>query len=224
MTSELTESADTFERMDAMYRYQRYFYDATRKFYLIGRDRMIDKLNVADGDTVVEIGCGTGRNLEILARRFPSARFFGIDASSQMLETAISKLNDRGIANVQFRCELAENFSPSKSLGLDAEIDIIYFSYAITMIPEWKQAIRAALECLKPNGQLVIVDFYDQAELPAIFQTVLKAWLRQFDVLFWRELMPFLESLESSDKVRLTIESVGRRYAFIATMYKIAKV
>lgn len=224
MVNELIQTDDAFQRMDAMYRHQRYFYDATRKFYLLGRDRMIDQLAVRNGDIVVEIGCGTGRNLEKLARRTPSAKFFGIDASSQMLETAVTKLESAGIDNVQFRCELAENFSPSRSLGIGTDVDTIFFSYAITMIPEWRSAIRAALDGLKPGGQLIIVDFYDQAELPSIFRSLLKAWLRQFDVRFWRELMPFLETLEKDGEVSLEVESVAKRYAFIATMRKRAKV
>ena len=224
MVNELTQTEDAYKRMDAMYRYQRFFYDATRKFYLIGRDRMIDQLAVRDGDVVVEIGCGTGRNLEKLGGRFPLAEFFGIDASSQMLETAERKLERAGIVNVQTRCELAENFSPSRSLGIDTYVDTIFFSYAITMIPEWISAIRAALDGLKPGGQLVIVDFYDQAELPSIFRSLLNAWLRQFDVRFWLELMPFLERLEKDGEVELEVESVAKRYAFIATMRKRAKV
>ena len=52
------------EAMDAMYRYQRHIYDLTRKYYLFGRDRMIDRLAVPEGGTVLEVACGTGRNLK----------------------------------------------------------------------------------------------------------------------------------------------------------------
>ena len=76
------------QHMDAIYRYQRYVYDATRKFYLLGRDRLIDELAPPPGGRVLEIACGTGRNLIAAARRYPGARFYGFDISPAMLDTA----------------------------------------------------------------------------------------------------------------------------------------
>jgi len=49
--------------MDRMYRHQRHIYDASRKFYLLGRDALITGLAPPKGGTILEIGCGTGRNL-----------------------------------------------------------------------------------------------------------------------------------------------------------------
>jgi S-adenosylmethionine-diacylgycerolhomoserine-N-methlytransferase len=80
--------APAAQHMDAIYRYQRYIYDATRKYYLLGRDRLIDELAPPPGGSVLEIACGTGRNLIKGARRYPDARFFGFDISAAMLDTA----------------------------------------------------------------------------------------------------------------------------------------
>ena len=74
--------------MDAIYRTQRHFYDLTRKYYLLGRDGLIDALAPSKDGSVIEIGCGTGRNLIVAARAWPDARFYGIDISEAMLETA----------------------------------------------------------------------------------------------------------------------------------------
>src|SRR5262245_46408682 len=105
----MTAAVDAFERMDTMYRYQRYFYDATRRYYLLGRDRLLDSIVPGEGETVAEIGCGTGRNLKILAQRFPDTRFFGIDASAEMLRTAAKKLTRAEIDNVRLVTGLAED-------------------------------------------------------------------------------------------------------------------
>ena len=52
---------DAFEDMDRMYRLQRYFYDATRKYYLLGRDRLLNEMDIQPGQHVLEAGCGTAR-------------------------------------------------------------------------------------------------------------------------------------------------------------------
>ena len=63
--------------MDRVYRHQRYIYDLTRKYYLFGRDRLIRELDLKPGERLVEIGCGTARNLVRIARRYPE---FGCSA------------------------------------------------------------------------------------------------------------------------------------------------
>ena len=78
------------DRMRRMYRRQRHIYDGTRRYYLLGRDRLIEDLAPAPGATVLEIGCGTGRNLVLAAGRYRDAQFFGIDVSTEMLTSAIS--------------------------------------------------------------------------------------------------------------------------------------
>ena len=77
-------ASDHAVHMDGIYRYQRYIYDATRKYFLLGRDRLIEELAVPAGGTVLEIGCGTGRNLILVARRYPDARLYGFDISREI--------------------------------------------------------------------------------------------------------------------------------------------
>ncbi len=203
-----------------MYRHQRYFYDATRKFYLLGRDQLIERMTIADGDNVAEIGCGTGRNLEILARRYPKANFFGLDASAAMLQTATGKLEKAELENVTLRTALAGDLDHLETFGLEEPFDSIFFSYAISMIPPWQESIDRAIANLKPNGKMYIVDFYDQGDLPAWFRTLLKGWLRKFHVQFWGDLMPFLYNLQQTGAGKLTIDPIARRYAFIASFQK----
>lgn len=211
---------DVFKQMDSMYRHQRYFYDATRKFYLLGRDQLIERMTILPGENIAEIGCGTGRNLEILARRFPNANFFGLDASSEMLLTASAKCKNAKLDNIKLKTALADDLDHSKTFGINDPFDAIFFSYAISMIPRWREAIDRAIANLKPQGKMYIVDFYDQKDLPAWFQTLLKAWLRQFHVQFWGELIPFLFSLQQTGLGTLTLDPIARRYAFIASFQK----
>ena len=211
---------EAFEKMDRMYRYQRYFYDTTRKFYLFGRDNMIERMHVQPGENVLEVGCGTGRNLVILAKKFPETHFFGLDASSEMLKTAQAKVDAKNVSNVSLKLALADDFTYQETFGLAQPFDTIYFSYSITMIPTWRESIANALANLKPGHTVYIVDFYDQKDLPQWFQKVLKIWLKQFHVHFWNDLMPHLESLEKQGLIKLKISSVYRRYSFIAELTK----
>src|SRR5438045_4358704 len=98
-------TAEATLRMDRMYRYQRHIYDLSRKFYLLGRDRLVCELELAPEARVCEIGCGTGRNLVALARRYPGAEIFGIDASNELLKTARATTARAGLGRIRLeRC------------------------------------------------------------------------------------------------------------------------
>src|SRR4030088_3456638 len=84
-------------RMNRMYRRQRHIYDATRRYYLLGRDQLIAGLRPAADATVLEIGSVTGRNLIQAARHYPDAKFFGIDVSTEMLTSAIAAITRHGL-------------------------------------------------------------------------------------------------------------------------------
>jgi S-adenosylmethionine-diacylgycerolhomoserine-N-methlytransferase len=210
---------DPFKNMDKMYRHQRYFYDLTRKYYLLGRDKLIAEMDVQANENVLEVGCGTARNLKILAKKYPNAKFFGLDASSEMLKTAEEKTAN--LKNINLKVALADNFNRRQTFSLDAPFDTIYFSYSISMIPPWKESIANALANLKRGGSLYIVDFYDQKDLPAFFQKILQGWLRQFHVQFWGDLMPHLELLETQGLGKLKVTPLYKRYSFIAEFKKI---
>ena len=211
---------DAFESMNRMYRHQRFFYDLTRKYYLLGRDRLLREMKIADGENVLEIGCGTARNLIILAKKHGGAHFFGLDASSEMLKTAERKINANHLENVTVKPALADDFTYNDTFGLTNKFDACFFSYALSVIPTWKQSLETALENLKSEKSIYIVDFYDQKNLPVWFQKTLNGWLKQFHVKYPKELIPFLESLERDGFGKLRVTPLYRRYSFIAEFRK----
>jgi S-adenosylmethionine-diacylgycerolhomoserine-N-methlytransferase len=174
--------SDAANLMDRMYRRQRHIYDASRKFYLLGRDRLIANLDPPLGGSVLEIGCGTGRNLVKLAQIYPTAHCFGLDVSTEMLDTACKSISR---ASLQSRIRLARadatSFDPVQ-LFSEAAFDRIMVSYALSMIPAWTDVLQHAVHLLAPGGSLHIVDFGDQKDMPKAFQFILNRWLALFDV------------------------------------------
>jgi S-adenosylmethionine-diacylgycerolhomoserine-N-methlytransferase len=199
--------------MDRVYRHQRYIYDLTRKYYLFGRDRLIRELALKPGARVVEIGCGTARNLVCIARRYPEARLFGLDASQVMLETAADTLRRAGFREqIALAHGYAEELSPAM-FGQSAPFDACVFSYSLSMIPDWKKALNAASQCLSPDGRIDVVDFGDLAGLGALPRSLLLKWLALFHVAPRVEL---LQSFERDQESSLRV--LPLRYAFLLTM------
>lgn len=216
MTSAAAESHAV--RMDAVYRFQRHIYDLTRKYYLLGRDRLIAGLDAGPDCRVLEVGCGTGRNLVAAARRWPGARFTGIDISAAMLQTAGASLRRH---RLEERIALIEadacDFMSEAGLA-GRRFDRIFLSYALSMIPAWECALEEALEALASDGSLHIVDFGQQERLPGFFRTALFAWLRHFHVSPRGDLRAVLEDAAQRHGRRLEFRPLYRGYAWEAVL------
>ncbi len=208
------------ERLNNVYRFQRHFYDATRRFFLIGRDELLEKMNVQSGERVLEVGCGTGRNLLNLARIQPAARIYGLDASDEMLKTAAAKIDARDLQKLVLQQCLAEEFSYQKTFGQNEPFDKIFISYSLSMFPQWREALENTLANLKPTGDLYILDFWDGALLPAWFNRIQRWWLGLFKAYARREFLDFLNELKAQGAGELNVSTVGRRYAYIASFKK----
>ncbi len=163
--------------MDGVYRHQKHIYDLTRKYYLFGRDRLIAELGATPGQSVLELGCGTGRNLAEIGRAWPEARLHGLDISREMLGLAARKLGPRAA----LAAGDATTFDAAALFGT-AGFDHVVVSYALSMIPDWQGTIAHAATLLNRGGRLHIVDFGDLGGLPRPLAGLLRAWLRRFHV------------------------------------------
>lgn len=200
--------------MDGVYRRQRHIYDLTRKYYLLGRDDLIEALAPPSGGAVLELGCGTGRNLALAARRWPRAGYFGLDISAEMLATARKNLESFGDKIALAHAD-ASHFDATTLFGAD-RFDRVFFSYALSMIPPWEKAIDAALEALRPGGELHIVDFGEQEALPAWFRRALRAWLARFHVTPRDALRDMLFAAAERHGAAVSFRSIRRGYAVLA--------
>jgi S-adenosylmethionine-diacylgycerolhomoserine-N-methlytransferase len=211
MSSVVSHPADVARRMERIYRPQRLIYDATRRYYLIGRDRLLAGIQAQPGETVLEVGCGTGRNLVHLARRYPQARLIGVEPSPAMLETASRSLQRHGVDATLLQ-GTAESLSAT-ALGRPGGLDHVLFSYVLSMIDEPAAAVDRALALLRPGGILHIVDFGDLADLPPSAASLLRTWLRWFEVDPRPDAGRRLVALTATGTGTLTRQRLGRGYA-----------
>jgi demethylmenaquinone methyltransferase/2-methoxy-6-polyprenyl-1,4-benzoquinol methylase len=144
-----------------LYRKRARRYDLTVKlYYLIGfriqayRRRAIQALNLQHGDTVVEIGCGTGANFPLLQQAIgPKGKIIGTDITDAMLDQAQSRVNENNWSNV----ELVR--SDATSFQFPSGIDGIISTFAITLVPEFDTVIQNGCRALAPGKRWVILDF-----------------------------------------------------------------
>lgn len=141
-------------RIDKYYKFHSLIYDSTRWTFLFGRKRIIEMTSeLSEKSKILEIGCGTGRNLKILADKYKNSEIIGVDLSAEMIKKAKVKLND--YENIKL---INQPFS--QNLFSD-KFDIILFSYCLTMVnPGWEEFIELADGLLNANGKIAVVDFY----------------------------------------------------------------
>ncbi len=161
-------------------------YDATRWSFLFGRQKIIDlAAKEIDPKTILEVGCGTGRNLQALAKAFPNAEITGLDLSSDMLAIAEKKLANNPNINV---VEQKYDKPITDSAGNIKQYDLILFSYALSMFnPGWDEAIEAASDQLSHGGMVAVVDFHHSR-----FK-FFRNWMQVNHVRMEAHLQPFLQ-------------------------------
>lgn len=141
------------ERLQRFYAPQAELYDAFRERLLHGRRELIECLNLQPGSRLVELGAGTGRNVLFFADRLAGfERVVLVDLCPALL--ALARARCRDWPNVLVVEADATSWRPPQA------VDCVYFSYSLTMIPDWRAALDNALAMLKPGGVLGVVDFY----------------------------------------------------------------
>ena len=223
--NKLSTGHDQAVAMDNMYRFTRHIYDFTRRYYLLGRDQLLNEIATGSDTATLEVGCGTARNLIKLGKRTTTGALYGLDASHEMLETASKSISAAGLPHsdnppIMLRQGLAEELDGVKMFGRDEPFDTIFFSYCLSMVPTWPGALEAAFANLKPGGELLIVDFWDQADLPTLFARALKKWLACFHVHYRPELHKAIAAMSGQKGCAVEFKSVHRRYAYLATVKK----
>lgn len=172
----------TLPELARYYRWHAPIYDLTRGSFLFGRKQMIKRVaRQLRPDRILEIGCGTGTNLDCLATVFPNASILGIDLSEAMLSRARKKVSQHGH---RVQVMLHQYTSP---ISTGAPFDLILLSYCLTMInPGFERVLDACVDDLAPRGMLAVVDFHNTPH--AWFRNWMRVNHVRMDGQVWRAL------------------------------------
>jgi S-adenosylmethionine-diacylgycerolhomoserine-N-methlytransferase len=193
--------------LESYYRLHSRIYDATRWSFLFGRTAILQEAaRVARPKRILEVGCGTGKNLVNLCRLFPEATVIGVDLSETMLAVARRKTAALGP-----RVRLLHGaYGPA--FQDDRPCDLILFSYALSMFnPGFAEAIATAQRDLAPGGCIAVVDFHD-TRLP-----LFERWMGVNHVRMNGQLQPLLAAQFQAftDRVQTAYGGVWRYLLFV---------
>ena len=133
------------------------FYDVLsleRPVYRPARVRAVELLDLRPGQTVLDLGCGTGLNHPLLRRRIgPAGRIIGIDASEAMLAQARRRSAEPGALEL-----LHADAADLRDVIGGRTVDAVIATYALSIIEDWRSVWSQAMDLIKPGGRAAVVD------------------------------------------------------------------
>lgn len=153
---------DHAQRLENFYAGQAEHYDQFRERLLHGRRDLYESVPIPEGGVWVDLGGGTGANLQWLGDRIHRlGKVYVVDLSTSLLEVARRRAEAERWHNVEVVRGDATTFRPP-----EGTVDVVTFSYALTMIPDWYAAVLNAEAMLAPGGTIGVVDFYISRKYP----------------------------------------------------------
>lgn len=165
----MPQSGDHASRLEGFYGGQAAAYDDFRERLLQGRQALFEQLSLPEHASIVELGGGTGRNVEFLGGRLSQiASYEVVDLCPSLL--AVAEERARLMPVVKVVEADACTYQPVQ------KVDCVICSYSLTMIPDWEAAMRNAKAMLKPDGTLAVVDFTLSPHQPKWLSSFWKQW------------------------------------------------
>lgn len=162
---------DPAARLETFYAPQAASYDRFRERLLHGRRELMAELSPRPQARVIELGAGTGSNLDLLGERVIALDSVElVDLCPSLLERARSRA--KRYPNVRVIAADACNYRPDKP------VDYVIFSYSLSMIPDWRRALDNAFSMLAPGGRLAVVDFMPPSVEYPFMRRFWRTWFR----------------------------------------------
>ena len=181
------------------YRSQAGRYDRRTDAFRRWRELVVEQLPARPGDTVLDVGCGTGLCLPLLQRKVgPSGTIVGIDASAQMLEVAAARVTEHGWDNVHLLA------APVAQAPIDRIADAALFC-AVHDVLQSPAALTHVFAHLRPGAAVAAIG----GKWPPTWNVVLRAWVADLHAPFisdftgfdqpWRLLAGFVPDLRVTE-------------------------
>ncbi|MGF1471740.1 MAG: class I SAM-dependent methyltransferase [Rubrobacteraceae bacterium] len=104
------------------------------------------------GIDVLDVGCGSGRALNLMARTFPNSRFVGYDFSEEAISRARTEAQEHGATNVRFEVKDAATLDEVESYDLITTFDAVHDQAAPAMV------LRGIHDALRRDGVYLMQD------------------------------------------------------------------
>jgi ubiquinone/menaquinone biosynthesis C-methylase UbiE len=142
------------------------FYDvAIRSLYEPYRKMVIQKLELQDGETVLDLGCGSGLNFEpIMAEIGPQGILVGVDVSAKMLARARKVVNQNGWKNVRLFQQDVRRLDAvdfEALMGASVPVDKILCTLGMSVFPDWQVVFDKTFSLLKSGGKYGLMDLFN---------------------------------------------------------------
>ena len=166
------------------------------------RRQAAQRLALAPGDRVLEIGCGTGRNFPYLREAVgPGGRIYGVDLSAGMLAKAKALRENKHWTNIDLVQEDAAEYLAPEPL------DGVLFGLSYNTMPHHGEVLQQALKQLRPGGRIVIMDAKLPPGMGGRLLLPFSIWLMKFTMLGnplikpWEELANAVDGFEMEEFV-----------------------
>ncbi len=144
-----TKLAPDYDRMMSFW--SRVFFSPLDRW----RRESVAAMNIGEGDTILDIGCGTGQNFPFIEERIgPGGKLIGVDYTPAMLEQAAKRVDEGRWENV----DLVEGKAEEVDCLVEGPVDGVISWCCLSIVPEWERAIAAAASLLRAGGRFTVYD------------------------------------------------------------------
>jgi ubiquinone/menaquinone biosynthesis C-methylase UbiE len=162
------------------------------------RARAIELLELTPEASVLDVACGTGINFKLLRIYLQNrGRLVGVDLSEKTLQLARRRIEKHGWSNVEL---VEQNAADYES---DGQFDAALCTFAIEIIPPYRETLDAMLRLVKPGGRIAFIGFKDSSH--RLFR-----WLNPV----FRWMGGFIGGLDMDRDVRAYLSAYSREVAF----------